>query len=158
MYSTKNLIFVRVSIIKSSWLEGNKNWLRSDLENLIMPYSIFSQILSAKSNKKLTNMHAFILLQTLKRQSHEIFDPRFFSLNCTPGSPESWAKTVLHIDSNSRRYSTTKIDSALCGIARSRQENFWLEFHIEWHSAESQIKLFLNRDSALCRIARSFFA
>jgi hypothetical protein len=38
----------------------------------------------------------------LKGQSHEIFAPRFFSLNCTPGSPDSWAKTVLHIDSNSR--------------------------------------------------------
>jgi hypothetical protein len=41
----------------------------------------------------------------LKGQSHEIFDPRFCSLNCTPGSPDSWAKMVLHIDSNSRRYS-----------------------------------------------------
>jgi hypothetical protein len=46
----------------------------------------------------------------LKRQCHEIFDPRvFFSLNCTPGSPDSWAKTVLHIDSNSQR-SSTKFD------------------------------------------------
>jgi hypothetical protein len=33
------------------------------------------------------------------------FRPLVFSLNCTPGSPDSWAKTVLHIDSNSRRYS-----------------------------------------------------
>jgi hypothetical protein len=40
----------------------------------------------------------------LKGQSNEIFDPRFFSLNCTPGSPDSCAKTILHIDSNSRRY------------------------------------------------------
>jgi hypothetical protein len=52
----------------------------------------------------------------LKRECHEIFDPRFFSLNCTLGSPDSWAKTVLHIDSNSRSYSTSKIDSALCRI------------------------------------------
>jgi hypothetical protein len=35
----------------------------------------------------------------LKGQSHKIFDLRFFSSNCTPGSPDSWAKTVLHIDS-----------------------------------------------------------
>jgi hypothetical protein len=28
----------------------------------------------------------------LKGHSHEIFAPRFFSLNCTPGSPDSWAK------------------------------------------------------------------
>jgi hypothetical protein len=33
------------------------------------------------------------------------FRPSVFSFNCTPGSPDSWAKTVLHIDLNSRRYS-----------------------------------------------------
>jgi hypothetical protein len=53
-------------------------------------------------------------IQYLKGHSHAIFDPRFVSLNCNLGSPDSWTKTVLHIDSNSRRYSTTKIDSALC--------------------------------------------
>jgi hypothetical protein len=52
-----------------------------------------------------------IFCHALKGQSHEIFDPRFFfSLTCTPGSPDSWAKTILHIESNSRRYSTTKIE------------------------------------------------
>jgi hypothetical protein len=35
----------------------------------------------------------------LKGQSHEIFDPRFFSANNTPGSPDSWAKAVLNINS-----------------------------------------------------------
>jgi hypothetical protein len=65
-----------------------------------------------------------------KRQCHEIFDPLFFSLNCTPGSPDSWAKTVLHIDSNLRSYPTSKIDSPLCRIAQIY-------------------------DSALCSIARS---
>jgi hypothetical protein len=44
-------------------------------------------------------------MHLLEGQSHEIFDPRVFSLNCTPASPDSWAKTVLHIGSNSRRYS-----------------------------------------------------
>jgi hypothetical protein len=39
----------------------------------------------------------------LKGQSHEIFDPWFFSLNGTPGSP-----AVLNIDSNSRRYSKNR--------------------------------------------------
>jgi hypothetical protein len=48
--------------------------------------------------------HELQKMDSLKGQSHEIFDPRFFSLNCTPGSTDSWAKTVLHIDSNSRRY------------------------------------------------------
>jgi hypothetical protein len=38
----------------------------------------------------------------LKGQSHEIFDPWFFSLNATPGSSDSWAKVGLNIDSNSR--------------------------------------------------------
>jgi hypothetical protein len=41
----------------------------------------------------------------LKGQSHEIFDPRFFWLNGTPGCPDSWAKAVLNIDSNSLRNS-----------------------------------------------------
>jgi hypothetical protein len=43
--------------------------------------------------------------EVLKGQYHEIFNTRFFSLNGTPGSPDSWAKLVLHIDSNSRRNS-----------------------------------------------------
>jgi hypothetical protein len=47
--------------------------------------------------------------EILKGQCHEIFDHQFFSLNCSPGSPDSWAKTVLHIDSNSWR-SSAKID------------------------------------------------
>jgi hypothetical protein len=41
----------------------------------------------------------------LKGQSHEIFDPWFFPLNGTPGCPDSWAKAVLNIDSNSQRNS-----------------------------------------------------
>jgi hypothetical protein len=50
-------------------------------------------------------VHLHKLLLTLKGQSHEIFDPRFFSLNGTPGCPDSWAKAVFNIDSNSRRNS-----------------------------------------------------
>jgi hypothetical protein len=38
----------------------------------------------------------------LKGQSHKIFDPRFFSLIGIPGSPDSWAKAGLNIDSNWR--------------------------------------------------------
>jgi hypothetical protein len=38
------------------------------------------------------------LLKALKGQTHEIFDPRFFSLNGTPGCPDSWAKEVLNIE------------------------------------------------------------
>jgi hypothetical protein len=51
----------------------------------------------------------WIYNSSLKGQSHEIFDPLFFSLNCNPGSPDSWAKTVLHIDSHLRR-SSIKFD------------------------------------------------
>jgi hypothetical protein len=43
--------------------------------------------------------------QPLKGQCREIFGPRYFSLNGSPGSPDSWAKAVLNIDSNSRRNS-----------------------------------------------------
>jgi hypothetical protein len=56
----------------------------------------------------------------LKGQSHEIFDPQFFSSINTPGPPDSWVKAVSNINSYSRRYSIMKIDSALCCIARSR--------------------------------------
>jgi uncharacterized membrane protein YwzB len=62
-------------------------------------------------------------LESLKVQSHEIFDLWFFSSMCTPGSPDSWAKTVLHIDSNS-------------GVSRFDEEN---RFRAMLHSAESQL-------------------
>jgi hypothetical protein len=109
-------------------------------------------------------------LDYLRGQSHEIFDPRLFSLNCTPGSPDSWTKTVLHIPipirGDIRSNSTTKIDFLLYRIARSRlpsvphsaesTRKFLLEFHIEWHNAESQIILFLKlramRHSAVSRL------
>jgi hypothetical protein len=47
----------------------------------------------------------YVPYQILTGQSHEIFDPRFFSLNGTPGCPDLWAKAVLNTDSNSRRNS-----------------------------------------------------
>jgi hypothetical protein len=50
----------------------------------------------------LSHRREFDLEITLKGQSHEIFDLWFFSSNCTPRSPDSCAKTVLHIDSNSQ--------------------------------------------------------
>jgi hypothetical protein len=34
--------------------------------------------------------------ETLKVECHKIFDPRFFSLNCIPGSPDLWAKTYAY--------------------------------------------------------------
>jgi hypothetical protein len=66
--------------------------------------------------KKLLCMSHF----TLKGQSHEISDPRFFSANNTPGAPDSWAKAVLNINSYSQRYSIFKFDSVLCRLAQSR--------------------------------------
>jgi hypothetical protein len=62
------------------------------------------------------------VVHDLKGQCHEIFEPRFFSLNCTPGSPDSWAKTVLHIDSNLRR-SSIKFDEKnwLCALRHSAE-------------------------------------
>jgi hypothetical protein len=108
------------------------------------------------STRPLTRQWKAIVKGTVSRD----FRLSFFSLNFTPGSPDSWAKTVLHIYSNSRRYSikfddknrnsplcgiARSCDSPLCGIAWSRlpavphstesTRNFWLEFHIEWHSA-----------------------
>jgi hypothetical protein len=62
----------------------------------------------------------FLQVPVFKGAVSRDFRPSVFSFNCTPGSPDSWAKTILHIDSNSRINSTTKIHSALCRIARSR--------------------------------------
>jgi hypothetical protein len=88
---------------------------------------------------------------SLKGQSHEIFDPRFFVLNCTPGSPDSWAKTVLHLDSNSRSYSRTNIDSALCRIARSRLPAVRSKIKfIVWHYLTKQIE-YLREFESICK-------
>jgi hypothetical protein len=47
-------------------------------------------------------------------------------------------------------------DSVLCSIAQSEQDNFWLEFHTELHSAESQIKSFLKKLRARLHSAEFF--
>jgi hypothetical protein len=47
------------------------------------------------------------------------FDHRIFTAHNTPGFPDKEAKADLSLDSNSRRYSFTKIDSALCRRAKS---------------------------------------
>jgi hypothetical protein len=44
----------------------------------------------------------FWTLGIIKGTVSRDFLPLVFSSNCTPGSPNSWAKTVLHIDSNLR--------------------------------------------------------
>jgi hypothetical protein len=64
----------------------------------------------------------------LKGTVSQEFQPSVFSLNCTPGSPDSWAKTVLHIDSNSRRYLTTKTVSTLCRICQICQIELFFVF------------------------------
>jgi hypothetical protein len=62
----------------------------------------FWNIANKEPNNKGKRPVTFGRILILKRQSHEIFDPRFYSLNGTPGSPDSWAKAVLNIDSNWR--------------------------------------------------------
>jgi hypothetical protein len=53
----------------------------------------------------------------LKGQSHEIFHPCFFLLDGTPGTPDSLAKAVLNIDSNSRSNSIRiLLDNAILNI------------------------------------------
>jgi hypothetical protein len=69
------------------------------------------------------------------------FRPSVFSLNCTPGSPDSCAKTVLHLDSNSLRYSIefndeNRLRAMICGIARS-------QLPAVLHSAESTRKFLI---------------
>jgi hypothetical protein len=76
------------------------------------------------SNFRLLEVPQRFIEETVSRD----FRPSFFSLNCTPGAPDSWAKTVLHIDSNSQSHSI-KFDD----------EN---RLRAMPHSGESQIKLF----------------
>jgi hypothetical protein len=52
-----------------------------------------------------------------------------FFVNCTSGSPDSWAKTVLHIDSNSRSNS----------IRFAMQHSAELQLCTMRHSTESQL-------------------
>jgi hypothetical protein len=89
------------------------------------------------------------------------FRPSVFSLTCTPGSPDSWAKTVLHIDSNLRRSSIkfepkAKLnciarswfsffkksfiyDSALCNSMWNSSPKFSCRLRAMRHSAESRL-------------------
>jgi hypothetical protein len=62
---------------------------------------------------------------SIKGTVSRYFRPSVFSLNCNPGSPHSWAKTVLHIDSNSQRYSI-KFDekNQLCAMPHSAESIF----------------------------------
>jgi hypothetical protein len=68
-----------------------------------MPYEARSSILNLKREK---------LRENIKGRVSRDFRTPVFLLNCTPGSSDSWAKTVLHIDSNSRRYSIFLLDNA----------------------------------------------
>jgi hypothetical protein len=77
--------------------------------------------------------HAYILWikkigPIIKRTVSRDFGTQFFLSNNAPGSTDSWAKAVSHIDSYLRRYSTTKIDSALCYIVQSQL------FFVRWSS------------------------
>jgi hypothetical protein len=69
-------------------------------------YSII-ELEREKNTKVVTSLLFIIFKGTVSRD----FRPSVFSLNCTPGSPESCAKTVLHIDSNSRGYSIFLLDN-----------------------------------------------
>jgi hypothetical protein len=73
------------------------------------------------------------------------FRPQFLSLINPIWVTDQRGKIGLHMVANSQRNSRkcadSTHDSALCGIARSRQENFLLEFHTRWHNTESQMKL-----------------
>jgi hypothetical protein len=86
-----------------------------------------------------------VVLIVLKGTVSRDFRPLFFSSNCTPGSPDSWAKMVLHIDSNSRSNSIIfddknrlramphSAESQLGAMPRSAES----QLGAMWHSAES---------------------
>jgi hypothetical protein len=64
----------------------------------------------------------------LKGQYHEIFVTLYFSLNGTSGCPDSWAKEVLNIDSNSRRNSIRyDYENRLRALPRRAESIFLLD-------------------------------
>jgi hypothetical protein len=61
----------------------------------------------------------------LKGQSHEIFDTRLFILN---GTPDSWAKAVLNIESNWQSNSIRfDAENRLRVMPHSAESIFWLD-------------------------------
>jgi hypothetical protein len=79
-------------------------------------------------------------------------------LNGTPGLPDSWAKSVLNIGSNSRSNSIRydeKIDYMLCQIAGSRDSALC---GIVQSCDSALCRIAGSCDSALCGIARSRFS
>jgi hypothetical protein len=91
------------------------------------------------------------------------FLPLFFSSNCTPGSLDSWAKTVLHIDSNSRSNSIRfnnenrllamphSWESQLCAIW-----HFFNTLHYMQHRTESELSAMRHSmESQLCAMRHS---
>jgi hypothetical protein len=62
----------------------------------------------------------FLLRVVLKGQCHEIFDPRGFLANSTPGLPGSQVEAVSNMVSYLQRYLFTKIYAALWRTVRKQ--------------------------------------
>jgi hypothetical protein len=85
------------------------------------------------------------------------FRPLGFSLNCTPGSPDLWAKTVLHIDSNSRRYSIKFDYKNRLGIDfRRRKEAMPKNLHVKNCTRHNSYKV-VSRFSTTRALRATFF-
>jgi hypothetical protein len=96
-------------------------------------------------------------LLKLKGKSHEILDP-IFSLNGTPGFPDSWAKAVLNIDSNSQRNSIrffAKLKILFYCHEEGKITNGWFFRHTVTVSVKAERISFrlraMSKNSALCQ-------
>jgi hypothetical protein len=110
------------------------------------------------------------------RDSHEIFNPQFFSLINSPYVTVHHPKRFLNFVSILQRYWQKCVDSEICSIAHSQPENFDLNFMLSCIARSRQLNFFTNStlyciawsdystlcgiagscDSALCGIARRF--
>jgi hypothetical protein len=103
-------------------IRGRFLWELYNMKHCLASFCVSATLLYLVSfcSSRQQNELNWIYYVALKGQSHEIFDPRFFTSNNTPWSPDSWAKAVLNINSYLRRYSIFEFNSALCRIAGSR--------------------------------------
>jgi hypothetical protein len=70
----------------------------------------------------------------LKGKISRDFRPSVFSLNGTTGFPDSWAKEVLNIDSNSRRNSIRfDYENRLRGVNTYSRVSLRIRNHIQTH-------------------------
>jgi hypothetical protein len=113
------------------------SFFQNPCRNYDMSYTAYSNRVSTHVCRIFIDVGGVLL----KGQSHEIFDPRFFSWINPTWVTDQRVKIVLHMVENSQRNSRKCFDSLLCRIAPSRNSPL--------------CRIARSCDSPLCGIARS---